>query len=92
MRLISTFNLLTTARGVLAGTITPPHDTASKPGWPAASAIVGKLGKAASLCRVVTASAFSLPDCTCGAPETTVVNMVVIWPPMMSVNDRPSPL
>ena len=54
--------------------------------------IVGKSGAEGERVLVVTASAFSLPACTCGQDAGMLSNMNCTWPPIRSCSAGGEPL
>ncbi|KAG1381979.1 hypothetical protein G6F60_015135 [Rhizopus arrhizus] len=67
-----------------AGAIRPSQAPMSKPGKPC-SATVGTSGSIATRSGVLTASAFSRPDCTLASDDTMGSKVAVVRPPTMSV-------
>jgi len=55
------------------------------------SASVGTLGSAATRLGAATASARSLPDCTCGSDDGMLSNRISTWPASTSFSAGPAP-
>ncbi|CFW13724.1 Uncharacterised protein [Bordetella pertussis] len=88
---MAAFSVFTTSGGVPAGAIRPNHDDTSKFSKPD-SFMVGRSGALAERSVVVTASARSLPACTCGHDDGMLSNMNCTWPPIRSVTAGALPL
>ncbi len=88
---VSCWMRLTMSGGVPAGASRPNHEVASKPLRPPASSMVGTSGIAAERCRLVTASALSLPALICGIDEGRLSNITSMVPPTMSSSAGPEP-
>ena len=84
-------SLVTSARGVLIGTLTPFQPTISISGKPT-SVIVGTSGTAGERLGLVIASARSLPLCTCGTAPCAMTNIICTWPASTSVTAEATPL
>src|SRR3954454_13331225 len=91
MRAISLLSLAMISFGVPAGATTPYQAMDSNPGTPD-SATVEISGRTGDLAELVTASARSLPDFTCGRTGIMLSNANGIWPPMRSTIAGPLPL
>jgi len=78
--------------GVAAGAINPPHETASNPAKPSASSTVGTSAIDGRRVRLVTASALSFADCTCGVAASAVGNAAAICLLITSMIAGASPL
>src|SRR4249920_4265381 len=91
MRTVSPLSFTTTSRGVPAGANRPIQFVTEYPGN-AASAMVGSSGAAGERDELVTASALSLPACTCGNTVGMVANNREVWPAIKSVMAGTLPL
>src|SRR6185369_13479363 len=81
----------TTSLGMPFGPTMPNQAVVSKPGNPD-SAMVGTSGIAGDRLAVVTASARTRPDFTCGTAVAIWSNNISIWPPITSVMAAALPL
>src|SRR5260221_11755907 len=89
--LASRFMRATISFGVPLGAIRPNQELTSKPGRPASST-VGTSGMEGERSLVVTASARSLPDFTCGNEEGLYANRHCTLPARRSVTAGALPL
>ena len=78
------------ADGVFGGPTMPNHATASNPGSDSAS--VGVPGSEETRARLATASAFSLPERTCGSDTPRLSNIRSTCPPSRSASAGAVPL
>ena len=91
MRATSRCSFETTASGVPAGAISAYHDTAAKPGRPAASATVGTSGRTALRSALAIPSARSSPASIRGFAVESWAKIIVTSPRKTSVKAGDTP-